>query len=821
MAKKNSSKTATEKSLSASEPRVQVFKGWQGINIKDAPLGWEPRETGHHDHNQVDLRPNYLVLQNNLTTDMSLSVQTRPDPVIVATHPDGGRFTGVSAMYDRWLFAAVRFPDASGFIDKVYWKDITSGDWNILSLCDNTVRKINQSGTYSFDWTIERVDNPPNYEITEIGFYEGNIIVMTKHHIDDSGAGPASYQKFFGEMFIAKLIHNRKITATEADGVHQTSDNISFEDRYGVANKLTSPIPTKNPMESYPFPGEPYSSRMFQILAVGQYGLADTGDGSLPPSSPTDNCKIRIELCVTYVNEFGATLPSDIRTCYVKYDPVTWSTSRYLFIYGHCWAPGATGVDIWVSVGENQTKAFIGHVDFDVPVDPDDPERFNIEKYWSFDWYGALIDTASWGNSMLELPEENTTKGPNACHFSAHDSRLYFWGNPSVPYRLFIGGNPGNELSVARGYGGGFIDIEPGTGIEIKGTAKWKTVSGANIVTMMCGNPNTGLVKRFNLIETNIVTTNELSSKSWMYEEVSNVVGCNSRWGYGVFSDGLYSMSRYGLMLTTMAMEYNSQMRNTKVSEVIDPVFTDKIGKRLKDCRIVCIDEIIYIALSDEDDDDLDQVILCYDINLKSWYTFTIGTSITKPIHHIMSIDSDEYHEGLGVVTDDNIILYPLAGYIQDPDPQDFSKPEFNVILETGELAVRQPVQSFQWVHQIELRFDYFFGSCNVFVEGVDYYGRPFKITKILNREEKISVMRSYTEYIHVGMLVETYRIRIEGPARFRLSSINAKVYTQSNRIGTPYGFDDHSEYMNRHGGANDDHHYINDYNNLRRAIVT
>ena len=42
MAKKNSSKTATEKAQSASEPRLQVFTGWQGVNFAQAPLGWEP-----------------------------------------------------------------------------------------------------------------------------------------------------------------------------------------------------------------------------------------------------------------------------------------------------------------------------------------------------------------------------------------------------------------------------------------------------------------------------------------------------------------------------------------------------------------------------------------------------------------------------------------------------------------------------------------------------------------------------------------------------------------------------------------------------------
>ena len=40
MAKRNSTKTATKEALSASEPRLQAFRGWQGINIEEAPKGW-------------------------------------------------------------------------------------------------------------------------------------------------------------------------------------------------------------------------------------------------------------------------------------------------------------------------------------------------------------------------------------------------------------------------------------------------------------------------------------------------------------------------------------------------------------------------------------------------------------------------------------------------------------------------------------------------------------------------------------------------------------------------------------------------------------
>ena len=490
-----------------------------------------------------------------------------------------------------------------------------------------------------------------------------------------------------------------------------------------------------------------------------------------------------------------------------------------------------SGVDLYARNNENLDWVFIGHVD--VNVNQVAPSAFPAPM-WSYDWYGNMTDITQWLTAQLMVPTDNTSHGVDATHFSCHDSRMYFWGMPSKPYRLWVGGNPGAEFSVARGLGGGWVDIEPGSGYDVQGTEKWKTVQGANIVTIMTGNRNTTKVKRFNLVETNLTMTNEVQYKSYMYEEVSNVVGCNSRWGHGVFSEGLYSLSRYGLMLTTMAMEYNSQMKNQSVSDAISPIFIDRIGKRISDGRIVCINDIIYVVLSEDTtptNDDvtgLDNVILCYDINKKAWYTWThdetIGGTDNDKILHVFAIDSDEHREGLGVVTESEVRLYPVTG-VQQP-----TVPEFEVLLETGELIPRMPVQAFWYIQQLEFRFDYFVGDyehpATILIEGVDYYGRQFVIEKSLNKRSRgnhglAGEQRNYVEWIRIDKIVESLRIRIKGKARFRLTHINCKMYQQSDSIGTPYGFDAQDTYYNRKGQQHVIHHYIDDYDNLRRAIVT
>ena len=804
MAKKNSSKTATEKAMSASEPRLQVFSGWQGVNFAQAPLGWEPFEDiGANKQNQNDLKPNFLHVQNNLVTVDNLTVETRMDSEVIGVAPEGRYFTGVCCLFHRWLFCVAReqMPDLATedendgtFQDRIYYRDITDTD----NAEDNTT------------WTEIRLSDaelngnePTGYEIAEIGYFESVLIATTWHKKDNQ-----SSEIYEGEIYTCKLNYN-KPHRTNKKGIHTITDSITPKSDSGVANRMNS-VSFVDPPNTAP---------------------TLTPKGNLKQAGQ-DTTEALVEFSYVYVNKFGSTTASPGASMNVTIGPQNWNAGQYMKISGNNVPTnqGITGVDVYVTVEGYQTKSFAVHKDISAN-----------QTSWSVNYLGGLQDISQWTNVQLEEPKENTTKGVKAAHFASHDSRLYFWGDPEYPYRLYIGGNPGSELSVARGLGGAYIDIEPGTGLEVKGTATWKTSSGANIVTIMCGNPNTNMIKRFNLVETNLTITNEVSSKGYMYEEVSNVVGCNSRWGYGVFADGLYSINRYGLMLTTMAMEYNNQMRTESISDVIKPIFTERLGNRLDDARMCCIDNVIYIVLSEEHEigepTNLDQVVLCYDLGLKAWYTLTSdeviadhGDDGTELILHAFPVDSQEHTEGLGLITQNKVILYPNTGI------QASTAPEFNIMLETGELMGKQPKQMSLYLCQLELRFDYFIGTATVEIEGIDYYGRPVIVRKELNRRirgtsntgaagnivnDVEEVMRDYTEWIRIDKLMESYRIRIKGPARFRLNNINAKVYIQDDKIGLSYGFDSHVYYQNRHGSANDDNHWIRDYNNLRRTLLT
>ena len=523
---------------------------------------------------------------------------------------------------------------------------------------------------------------------------------------------------------------------------------------------------------------------------------------SAPTLTPRGDLKTgdtsRIQVSYTYTNIFGQTLNSPWKTIEVNLSPVEWSASAYLRVSGT--APtgqGITGVDVYFTMDDNVDASFAGHV------------TLTDGGKWTYNWLGALADTSQWTNSPLTVPTENTTKGVNAQYMTHIDGRLYFWGGDDK-YRLWIGGNPGNELSVARGTGGAFVDIEPGTGTEVTNVLKYKTYSASSIVTIMCGNPNTEQVKRFNLLETNVTITNEVTSKGYMTEEVSNVMGCNSRWGSAVFEDGLYAVNRYGLGVTTQAMEYNNQLRVNYVSDQLAPIFTDRLGVRLNNCRLVYINGVAHIVLASDEDDALDPVIMCYDVGAKAWWTYTYGTD--EKILHVTAIDSQTHQEGVGVITPTKFCLIPTTG------PKLDTPPNFgDCYLETGELSVRLPPNESMWLEQIEIDFDYFVGDMEIAVLGVDYYGREFRVIKQVTWDDMVTNLQ---EWIRVGMIVRTYHLEMRGPARFRLYQILQKTYSQSSKINLVYGLDAWHDLTDANGHESVMHHDIGSYNDLRAALV-
>lgn len=439
-------------------------------------------------------------------------------------------------------------------------------------------------------------------------------------------------------------------------------------------------------------------------------------------------------------------------------------------------------------------------------------------------WYGGMQDTDEWSLVNLEPNKSgDDTRGSLATWCSIVDGRIYYWGIVDKPYHLDIGGRGGWELSCSRSLGGGYVEAEPDYGNEITNVLKWKTTSGASIVTVLCHNNNTNLHKRFNLIETQITVNTANVEQAWMLEEIANVTGGLSRWGSGVWHDGLYVLGRYGLMATTHTMEYNSQLESAKVSQNIDPLFTELPAESWMYASMIGIDNVLYWAFGKPGgiDEELDKIIFCYDMDSKAYWTYTIPCD--QQILRLFPIDYVGRQEGIGIICADAIRIIPTtmegrwgADEILPPGV----RPP-HAMFQTGELASTTPPTGTLYVAQLEFHFDYIQGGpVHIDVDGVDYYGRATHVHKIIDVTDPRGY-HDYTCYVRVDYYLENYHITVTSDAWWRLTHIIAKVYQTPAKIGIIYGYDAHSGYYDANGHRGRTHSYIKSYNDLRRAIVT
>ena len=436
MAKKNSSKTATEKAIQSSEPKVVSYRGWKGVNFADAPLTWNPLETGTRSYRETDLPNNYLLVQNNVETSPLLGLETRMDSVRIGRLNGPAMrnlvFTGICTMVRHWLFCVVR--NTSTGVEFIMYRDL---------LQDNA-----SQWSYIYPIDADNLDpqNPASPQsipckIKEIGFYEGNLVATIEY--PDEPEHP-------GKLSLAKLEISEDGSSISIAGM----DWSTLEEASSVY---------RNRLVSTPFIEDPGDNDRPYIHAVGM------AESQTPPTSVSDKAVVRVEVIYCYVNRMGSTLSSQPATLYTEYSPALWSSAKYMEVRNKEYTgdpdnpepdenvfigSGVSGIDFYARDTENTDYVFVGHIDIDYSK-----ADGSGKVPWVYNWLGNMTDISQWENSQLQVPSENNTQGPNVTHFASHDSRMYYWGEPGRPYRLYIGGNPGSEFSVARGLGGAWIDI--------------------------------------------------------------------------------------------------------------------------------------------------------------------------------------------------------------------------------------------------------------------------------------------------------------------------------------------------------------------------
>jgi hypothetical protein len=822
-----------------SEPRIQLFTKFAGCNFQLATRDFDNIFDEGQDA-QTDLMPMLMAIQNNAGIAPFGGIETRQDLVRLFEPPTGKLLTGVATLIGDELYAACE--DST-----VHYGTLAAGTLESeVALTDNNdtyfvtnMRTVSGTATGSplpktFTATYQVVGGGVGTTthltgVTFIAEFEDPHNIHARCDVHIHHESEALSEGLYHARSYERLNLSHAVTAgdhiivvvTSAENLHVANWTVRFyesiEDNtwtcLGYADdQLIGMTANKQiwngTLGNYTLENGLAVTDPASGLTIGSLTVVEVTAGSLLIDDAwAEATPFRMTISYTMLNRFGPTKPSPTFTFYASKPTTEWSTASFVQVSGT--APnittgvsaGITAIELYYTEGEYQEPAFLGRVNLpDITTGSPPPTT----KPWSFNWTGYMTDTSMWTVANLTPPTQNYTTGVPASKMAVLDGQLYFWGG-DPEYRIWIGGAPGNRLSISPGTGGGFVDVDPGVGTIVKNVLKFKTQQGAAIVTSLCDNANSQKENRYNLVETSISISQEQSIKGWMAEKIAGAVGCKSSRGAVAAADGLYAISRYGLAITTLTMEYNSQLQVMYISDPIAPVFLKQYGNQLAGSVLLEADGILYMTFGALDAT-LENVLFCYDIMLKAWWTYTLD--LATPILNMIHIDSENAREGIGIITADAVFLLPTT-----MDEAIVDAPDCSVLIESGELTTMQPLQNMHHLSQLEFRFDYFVGDLAIVVTMIDQFGRTITANKIISYT---TVQHQLSEYIRIDQVVESYKISMTGQARMRMTHFMSKSYPKSNRIGMVWGFDSQQS----HTTAGSIHRTFSSYNDLKEAII-
>lgn len=808
MAKKK--KTSGPKGAKQSnEPRVMAITQWGGMATKLQPAGWE-RQGGYQKEEQTDLVPTLLPVCHNVNVaDGTLQVRNKITKIVEP--PAGLTFTGVSYQWNSWQFFAVKKSDGDEAL--YFWQP------------GRTITELP---------TIKPAGS--KMKITQVSIYNKRLMMFTE--LSQSGTTKAvmlvgdisNFPYKVGSSDYMELAIPPKVINADANNQNYVP-NVNFPNADASVTDLA-------PDDGWGSASSTISNVRPTVVPIGKIKHNRCHTGKTGTYLSSSAAPVKLTFVFVYTDDYGQTTRSAGTTIYMDTTPAEFTGSKYLEIQspqftgtpsggtvsagrnepGWFWQSlstvptkrhvvrmptGATGVDVYYKMNDALDYVFAGRATVttagDTPI------------FWSLKWKGGSQSTKNWVNSSLIIPDENTTGGVSARYFLEKDGRFYFWGDMSKQARLYIGGGIGNEISVSRGLGGGYIDYGGSTSYDVlKSVHRFETYNGSTIMTALFDNPNNGRTSRANVVETNLSLTNEVSSKSWMFEEVEGVTGTCTVHGSGVYYDGLYYINRYGLGLTTKAMESQNQLRTDYASENIENLWTDMRGGDLNESMLIGINDQLYMSFGGNftgKGDLARDLVFQYSIKDRTWVTHDAGV---QPLSFVHIDGTTSPTEGLGIISSTGVYLLP----INSSEPK--NDPAVPVMIKTGELTFKSPMQSTAYVAQLEFRFDYFQGELDIDLYGVDYYGRDIHVKKIISSD---SLQYSFRDWMRVDLYLESFRLEISGNADFRLTHFLEKYYQQSNNVGMVYGYND-AVLRRKDGVWKPIHHLLESYNNLKSSLI-
>lgn len=330
---------------------------------------------------------------------------------------------------------------------------------------------------------------------------------------------------------------------------------------------------------------------------------------------------------VTAVNEVGETIASNEQTTTVNVPRGQWRTTDTIEQYVDLdWAdvPGAVRYNIYFSDQSND-ECYIDSV--------------STSSYRD--------DAHTTPNVAVAYPEDDTTGGPVVAALASSDNRLWATGDPDHPYRVYWTGVGRNINAFSPYFGGGYIDINKGSG-EIPVSVRSYRDGRGEPVNVVFTTTVSGDGSQYQLALTSIT----IGTTSFIVPQVARVVGSFGTSAAGSIveaKNNLFFPSTKGFFTTGAKPDLLNVLSTDEVSLAIRP---DVRGISNKFSRCIVgeyFDNRIFWSVP-ASNSETNSEIWILDLELKAWIRpWLIGVS------HLFAYTPEDGRERLmGLKVEDN-----------------------------------------------------------------------------------------------------------------------------------------------------------------------
>jgi len=343
---------------------------------------------------------------------------------------------------------------------------------------------------------------------------------------------------------------------------------------------------------------------------------------------------------------------------------------------------GSTEVDIKTDIKRSEWDEADEYIDFDFDAVAT-ATRYQI-YYDDESGYEVLLDEVETNsykddgsktpNPYIEVPDDNTTGGPEFADICVSDNRIWGTKDSTNKYRVYFSGTGVNLGTFSDFYGGGWVDLEKGGRQQPVAVRHYKSGTGDSNATVFCSTPDgKGSIWQISLESLTVEDTSFIVPVS---SKIIGSVGTDASRSVVNVGDDIFFFNKNGVMVLGNEPNYWGVLRTNELSARIRPIVRNIDDSNIDKVCAYTYDQKVFFSIPKATSGN--NKIIYYDLEQTCWVgEWDIGVTM-----FMQFTDSNDTTRLLGGSTSDGKMIEFSVAYPDDDGTAfstSFKSPRFNI----------------------------------------------------------------------------------------------------------------------------------------------